>query len=371
MSNYRDKFLVPDATYMLNHSVGLPPVDSQQATSEGFYSPWATAGEDIWPQWLQGINGFREALATLLNSEVSNFCPQSNLSSALTKILGALPRNPEKPTLLVSEQDFPSIAFVFQQMAGDFFSVKYIPASEDLTALQTWERYLSDDVFCSIVTHVQSNTGVQVPVAEITALTRKKSIYSIVDIAQSVGVVPIDLSHWSADFVIGSCVKWSCGGPGAGYLWASTEMQTTCTPTDVGWFSHADPFEFDIHQFRYADDALRFWGGTPSVSAFITAAHSINRIHSIGVETIRAHNLALIEIISRGIDSDDRVSPIDANQCGGTLIVNFGERQTRLIEVMRSRNILFDNREFGIRISPHIYNSIEESEEINRIFLTI
>lgn len=96
MIHYRDKFLVPNATYMLSHSVGLPPVDSQQATSEGFYSLWATAGEDIWPQWLQGINTFREALATLFNSEVSHFCPQSNLSSALAKILGALPRNPER-----------------------------------------------------------------------------------------------------------------------------------------------------------------------------------------------------------------------------------------------------------------------------------
>jgi kynureninase len=369
VSNYRNDFLAPTGTYMLSHSVGLPPIDSQQATSEGFYLPWATADENIWPQWLQGIDGFREALATLLNSDMSHFCPQTNLSSALTKILGALPRNPEKRTLLVSEQDFPSIAFVCQQMAGDYFNVKYIRASEDLTATQTWERYLSDDVFCSIVTHVQSNTGVQVPVAEITALTRKKSIYSIVDIAQSAGVIPIDLSHWSADFVIGSCVKWLCGGPGAGYLWASTEMQAACAPVDVGWFSHADPFEFDIHQFRYADDALRFWGGTPSVSAFITAAHSINKIQSIGVDNIRAHNLALIEIILRGIDSDRVISPSNANQCGGTLIVNFGDRQAELLEVMRSRAILFDNREFGMRISPHIYNTVEECEEISHIFL--
>ena len=43
---------------------------------------------------------------------------------------------------------------------------------------------------------------------------------------------------------------------------------------DVGWFSHAQPFEFDIHNFEYAEGAARFSGGTPSIAPFAGACAS-------------------------------------------------------------------------------------------------
>ena len=53
-----------------------------------------------------------------------------------------------------------------------------------------------------------------------------------------------------------------------------------CNPRDVGWFSHENPFEFDIHDFRYTDTALRFWGGTPSdCPLYCTHSHQITLIN--------------------------------------------------------------------------------------------
>ena len=49
------------------------------------------------------------------------------------------------------------------------------------------------------------------------------------------------------DFIVGSCVKWLSGGPGAGFLWVGEDVIDRCQPQNVGWFSHEDPFEFDIH----------------------------------------------------------------------------------------------------------------------------
>ena len=60
--------------------------------------------------------------------------------------------------------------------------------------------------------------------AQLLPLLRERGALSIVDIAQSAGVIPIDLDAWAADFVIGSSVKWLCGGPGAGYLWANPDI---------------------------------------------------------------------------------------------------------------------------------------------------
>ncbi len=267
---HADRFVTHDGVYLLSHSVGLP-ITGTRAAIDDYLGVWETDPAHAWPHWLDTIDGFRRALGRLLGGDPASICPQSNVSSALTKILGALRPTfgSATPTVLLTEEAFPSLGFVCQHSGYD---VRYIDRRHDTLDLDVWAHHLDDDVDVVLVTHVHSNTGELVPAERIVELARRRRVVSIVDVAQSVGVIPIDVDRWSADFLVGSCVKWLSGGPGAGWLWADREMIDRCRPTDVGWFSHADPFEFDIHHFRYADDALRFWGGSPTVLPFAVAA---------------------------------------------------------------------------------------------------
>jgi kynureninase len=359
--SYKESFVSAQGIYLLNHSVGRPPVNTREAWIDNFIDPWEQGGEEVWPRWLESIDHFRAALAELLNSDVASICPQANLSSALTKILQSFRLPEKKRVLLYTEQDFPSIAFVLQQAARNGFVLRHIPADADTLDPIVWSDYLTPDVGLVLVTHVHSNTGRQVPVAGISAMARERGVLSVVDIAQSVGVVPIDLKNWQADFVIGSCVKWLCGGPGAGFLWVAPERVGECEPVDVGWFSHESPFEFDMHNFRYAADALRFWGGTPSVQPYVTAANSIRLLNRIGLATIRAHNLALTQLIIDAVDSNTLVTPLQPQCRGGTVVLNYAAvDQNQVCARLREAGVLFDERPTGIRLSPHIYNDAEE-----------
>ena len=360
-ADYKTSFILPEEIYLLNHSVGRPPVNTAQVWSDSFLSPWQDEGEEVWNRWLEAISGFKAALERLLNSPAENFCPQANLSSALTKILQSLAKHENRNTILYTEEDFPSIAFVLQQAERFGYSLRALPHGRDSTEAGQWSDAFDEGTALVLVTHVHSNTGRKVPVDEITRLARERGIVSIVDIAQSVGCVPIDLQTWSADFVIGSCVKWLCGGPGAGYLWARPEIQSSCEPVDVGWFSHEDPFEFDIHNFRYAENADRFWGGTPSVQPFVVAANSIHTICDIGVENIRRHNLSLTQRLIEVVPAGSLVTPAHPDQRGGTLVVHFEEQQLEaVVSRLKSHKVLFDTRPTGIRLSPHIYNDAAE-----------
>ena len=191
---HAEKFTpIPEGIYLLNHSVGRPPVSAYTSVEQGFFQLWREHADEVWPQWLQQIDGFRKAIGGLLNSEWENFCPQVNLSSALTKLLPALPRQPGRDVIVYNEQDFPSIGFVLSQAQAAGFKLRCIPSASDPLDLQTWSQHLGADCCCVLITHVHSNTSTQVPVAEICKLARQQEIVSIVDIAQSVGVVPIDL----------------------------------------------------------------------------------------------------------------------------------------------------------------------------------
>lgn len=367
--NYQASFVPAEGIYLLNHSVGRPPVTTRQACIDGFLDPWENGGENVWPRWIESIEGFRSALANLLKGDVGSFCPQVNLSSALTKVLSAVTLPTNKRTILYTEQDFPSIAFVLQQAQKNGYTLRALPNNADTLDPNAWDQYLSDDVGLALITHVHSNTGIQTPVADICRLARDRDIITVVDIAQSVGVVPIDLTAWRADFVIGSCVKWLCGGPGAGFLWVHPARLPECQPTDVGWFSHENPFEFDIHNFRYAKDALRFWGGTPSVQPYVTATNSIELLHGIGIETLRQHNLELTQLIIEAVNRDNLVTPSAPAQRGGTVVLKFADADLEALSArLRNAGVGFDIRPTGIRLSPHIYNSAEEISRVIELF---
>lgn len=356
--------------YLLNHSVGRPPCSVQQALTSGLLEPWFDEGESVWPRWLESIQQFRDSLARLLGAPAANFCPQTNLSSALTKILLSRPVDPARPVILCTEHDFPSMVFVLDRMQRHGYRLRIIRGgAAEMSNAANWTKHLTSDVGAVLISHVHSNTGTRVPVADITAQCRELKILSTVDIAQSVGIIPIDLAHWGADFVLGSCVKWLCGGPGAGFLYAANEALAQSEPSDVGWFSHEDPFEFDIESFRYADDALRFWGGTPSVAPFVIAANSINMLANVGIARVRQHNVSLTDILLDAIDPSELVSPVTQKERGGTVVVaphrsRFGE----VLERLNARHVGYDQRSSSLRLSPHIYNTEEQLELVAECF---
>ncbi|HSM29931.1 MAG TPA: aminotransferase class V-fold PLP-dependent enzyme, partial [Woeseiaceae bacterium] len=263
-----------------------------------------------------------------------------------------------------TEADFPSMGFVLAMAGRAGFRLRCIPETADFGSLECWESTLGDDCCLVLITHVHSNTSRKVAVADICELARNRGVMTVVDVAQSAGIVPVDVGAWDADFVVGSCVKFLCGGPGAGFLWVNDRVLHECQPTDVGWFSHADPFEFDIHEFRYADSALRFWGGTPAVLPYSVAANSLETMLDIGIERIRAHSLELTQAIIDSVPRTALFTPARPANRGGTVVLDFGDRQPAATAALADAGVHFDVRRTGMRLSPHVYTSKEEIETV-------
>ncbi len=368
----KPQFILPNGHYFLSHSVGCQSLGTQ-AKVEQYLRQWAELGGDAWPLWLQNIEEFKQALANLIGGNRKDYCPQVNLSSALTKIIGALPDAKERNVILATEQDFPSMGFVLATAKAKGYEVKFLGADEKgRVELSQWQDALSsngDRVKLAFITHVFSETCQLQDVEAICQLAKQQGVMSLVDIAQSMGIVPLSVSDWQADIVIGSCVKWCCGGPGAGFIYLSETMQSQLEPMDLGWFSHQNPFEFDIHHFEYASDASRFMGGTPSVLPFVMATFGIQTIIDIGVENIRRHNQALnSEIMFSALEQGITVSsPTLDSERGGTLVLDFSDRESAQ-RAFTQANIKTDLRpRFGFRFSPHIYNDMQDVEALLRV----
>ncbi len=366
-----EAFHVPGpGPYALSHSVGCMPRGARESLESGFIEPWQREGGDAWEDWLRGIQDFRTALATLFGGLPSEFCPQSNLSSGLAKLLAALPgaagvggRHGGPGVLLAAEDSFPSLGFVLAQAGRLGYGMRLIPSSRSPADIRTWVEALSPDVRAVLVTHVHSNTGEVAPVAQIARLCAERNSLCILDVAQSAGIVPLSFAESGAHVALGSCVKWLCGGPGAGFMWLSSAVAESLQPTDVGWFSHADPFEFDIHHFEYAPDARRFWGGTPTIAPFVVAAGSLRLIADIGIAAIHAHNRRLMRVFVDALPAGWRAR-IKLEAIGGTLCIPTGGALEAIRESLTAARVRFDSRGQVIRLSFHLYNTAEDALQI-------
>ncbi|NIJ31912.1 aminotransferase class V-fold PLP-dependent enzyme [Sphingomonas oligoaromativorans] len=357
----RAHFHMPEGVYLLSHSVGCLPRGSEAAVAEAFYQPWSEAGGDAWPAWLGAVTGFREAVARLIGARVDQVCPQTNVSGAVAKIIHALPERAGRDVILLSEEDFPSIGFVASAAAARGYRTRFLPRGAEVEDAARWAAEMAaGDVQVALVTHAFSNRSARLPVDAITRAARREGVFTIVDAVQTLGVVPVDVAEWAADFVVGSSVKFLCGGPGAAFLWVADPALAATDPIDVGWFSHANPFAFDIHDFRAAGDASRFWGGTPSVLPFAQGAYSIGRILDIGVETIHAHNQGLIQRLHDALPG--RIH--SARERRGNAVLVAVDDAAATLAKLREACLFVDAREGCIRLSPHIYNSADDIDRL-------
>ncbi len=306
-------------TYFLTHSVGCLPKQTSSDVANSFLGPWQALGGNAWPDWLGIIDDFRASTGAILGVDGDTICPQINVSSALTKIIYGLPINPKRNVILLSEQDFPTIGFALKQAERAGYQLKFITG--DITDAQVWADAMDNTVAVAHITHALSNTSHLLPVADICKTAKASGIITIVDIAQSVGIVPIHIPDWQADFVIGTSVKFMCGGPGACFMYAAPDIIPNCRPVDVGWFSHENPFEMDIHDFRYADDAMRFFGGTPSPAPFAAALSAQKLLNKPGIAAAHAHVQVILDKLITGLDDKVLVSPRSATKRGGTLVI--------------------------------------------------
>ncbi|MEG4530414.1 aminotransferase class V-fold PLP-dependent enzyme [Microcoleus sp. D2_18a_D3] len=86
-----------------------------------------------------------------------------------------------------------------------------------------------------VISHILWNTGQVLPLAEIVKVCHKTGVKVLVDAAQSVGVLPLNLIESGVDFYAFTGHKWWCGPEGLGGLYVSVEALADLHPVFIGW----------------------------------------------------------------------------------------------------------------------------------------
>lgn len=97
------------------------------------------------------------------------------------------------------------------------------------------ESYLQANTRLVVLSHLLWNTGQVLPLKEITYACHQQGVQVLVDAAQSVGSLPLNLPETKVDFYAFTGHKWLCGPAGVGGLYVSPQSFPTLRPTFIGW----------------------------------------------------------------------------------------------------------------------------------------
>ena len=167
-------------------------------------------------------------------------------------------------------------------------------------------------------------TGAIAPVAEVVAVAHARGIPVLLDAAQSLSHLPIDVKKLDVDFLAASSHK-AFGPTGVGVLYAKRErlQQFPLYQVGGGMVALNDDIGADRvdHGFIPLDAPFRFEAGTPAIEAAIGFGAAIRWMRAIGMDTIRAHDVALadkmvrelsaipgVRVLARDLPADKRVA---------------------------------------------------------------
>jgi cysteine desulfurase/selenocysteine lyase len=200
--------------------------------------------------------------------------------------------------ILLTEMEHHSNLVPWQLVAARTgATLRYVPVNGDegQLDLSTLDQLLTPEVKVFAFTHISNTLGTINPVAELCARARKVGAISVIDAAQSIGHMPVDVRAIGCDFLAFSGHKMAAG-TGIGALYGRRELLDAMPPWQGGggMIAHVGFFAS-----RWKPSPERFEAGTPNFGDAVGLAAACDYLDALGRDQLRRHDGELARLAYR------------------------------------------------------------------------
>ena len=190
--------------------------------------------------------------------------------------------------------------------------------------LEDFRKKLTDRTKFVSIAHASNVLGVINPVQEIAQLAHEKGAIVVVDGAQSVPHMKIDVQKLDADFFVFSGHKMA-GPTGIGVLYGKEQYLNQMSPVEFG----GEMIDFVYEQSAtWKELPWKFEAGTPNMAGAIGLAAAIDYLEAIGMDAIERHEQDLIAYVFpklQAIEGLKIYGPQDLAKRSGVISFNLGD----------------------------------------------
>jgi cysteine desulfurase/selenocysteine lyase len=290
------------------------------------------------------FEGARERIAAFVHWPVANTIFTANVTAAINLVAYSWARVNLRPgqAVLISEMEHHSNIVPWQlATAATGAELRYLEVGDDGTlSLDQLDRELDrGDVALVAVTHVSNVLGTINPVAEIVRRAHAAGALALLDGAQAVPQLAVDLATIDADFYAWTGHK-ALGPTGVGVLHARGSLLEQMPP-----FISGGDMIATVEPQRSTWNALpwKFEAGTSMIAEVIGLGAAIDYLDAVGMANIRAHEQALTANALERLAALDGVTvfgPPSAEDRGGVVAFAIdGIHPHDIAELLSRRNV--------------------------------
>ena len=364
----RELFPVTRSLNYLNHAAVSPPPTPTIAAVESQLRDVNTNGSLHYRDWVATKERARRLLATMLGARPEQVAFLRNTSDALSSVANGLRWQPGD-NLVTFNREFPSNVYPWLRLR-DTLGVEVRVCEERNGRIDLGELTNLIDTRTRVValSHVQYASGFRADLERLGRAARRHDALLVVDVIQSLGVIPIDVDSELIDVAAAAGHKWLLTPEGIGLLYLSDRARERIEPTLVGWISVLDPDDYNNFAQGWNKGALAWETGTGPSALFYGLEASLRLLTEIGVARIEKYLEELTDHLCERLTlgSYEVASSRALGEKSQIVCIRHKENLSpmSLYAHLRERHIVTAPRGDRLRISPHLYNTVEENDAL-------
>lgn len=313
-----------------------------------------------------------EILAKCLKGKESEFIDVRNTTEAINFVATGIDYSKRNEVVVTNIEHHSNLLPWIRLEERGRIVLKVVKANkEGRLDLEEFKKAVNNKTAIVSFTAASNVLGNKTPVREVCEIARDAGALSLVDSAQAVGHVKVDLKHANCDFAAFSAHK--CFGPtGVGALYHKEGVRL-----EPAFLGGGTILEAGLHSYKLTNDRQRFEAGTPNIAGWIglgTAIEFISRNFAFMEEQERKLVKAMMGIAEKA----DYYGPLNAEEKIPVFSFNVGKLKQHEVAVMfdqLSRICVRSGHhcamplhhellkvDGSVRASLHSYNTLEEVE---------
>ncbi len=284
-------------TYLDSAATSLKPFQVLEAMNGYYLSYTANVARGVHKLAEEATEEYekgREKVAGLIGTKEREIIFTRNTTEALNLLVyslgfGKLKRGDE---VLSTVMEHHSNIVPWQFLKAKGVKLKFVDVNTDGTLkIEQYEKLLTKRTKIVTVTHVSNVLGTINPVSAISKLAHDNNSLLIVDGAQSVPHMPVDVKKLDIDFLAFSGHKM-LGPTGIGVLYGKEHLLRGLSPFMGG----GDMIkEVGLQKTVYNEIPWKFEAGTPNIAGAIGLGAAVDYLQKIGLKKIRDHDKELTD----------------------------------------------------------------------------
>jgi selenocysteine lyase/cysteine desulfurase len=320
------------------------------------------AGGSPWDHWVERYEAARVSFARFIGAKPDEVAIVSCASAAISSIASALDFN-DRPKIVMGEFEFPTMGQIWLAQQSRGAQIQFLNSENGRIDPAAYAKAVDRQTLIVPIAHICFMNGFRADVKGIVKVARENGALAMLDDYQDAGTRPIDVKALDLDFYVSGALKYLLSPSGIAFMYVRPELIEKLTPTITGWFGQRDPFAFDVKHFLPAGNARRFESGSPPVPQAYAVQAALELLGGIGYENIAGHVAGLVQALLKGA-RDLKIRTKTPADSRGPLVVLQMKDVDAMVSRLAEQQIVVSRRMDGLRISFHVYNTLDDVKTV-------